>query len=714
MSGDANLPPPRDGDPEDVAWALSTAEALWKRGEYVDAVAWVRKAATAASEAEEDLRVVELAKAAADLSAVVDRMSLFGPEAGPAAGAGRVNTESGFEIDVEVAHDPEPEPPAHATPKGVSHAGSIRRMASSRLPTPVAVPKPSRPPQRPTPSGRISTPPPAPSPKLPTPNPVPSPLRAVEVATLGAAAAIEEPNVPPPSAPQPPSSAPDLDSLKAVPTVPPEPPDFAPSPGAMRAAGSALRSQPTRPERGKVHPLSETGERWIAERAPVPDRTATHPFGVPMLDPRAIGAPRVPSEYSPVADSEETLQFLPAIEVPPRPGVPSPLPPRPGSEPPPPLTLEGIPAAPPRKPSAPTPPLGSIPPMKKGSLAPSAPPPSDDEGVQKHVSDAPPRATHGPSVPGIPGPPRAPTFGAPPRRPVAGGAMTREVKEVKEVKEKAPRLPTLVGFPTSAPPAAPALGNTPSTRAILLDPEIFEGLADVPDDAREHLVEISERVALLPEETHAAPAMVIVLQGEVDVRAPGFVTRLDAIGAGQVRLLAPLAPSTGEIELVAGAKGARFLALGTEALEGLRNTAPWVVQELEPASDDVHVVAGALRGRHGRRLDGGILDAILARAKTMRLAPGATVVKEGEPVRALILLGSGELTIRAGAGRDAPTIATSEPGDILFATELLGRLPAPATVRAGDHGALVIVATRGATEELLVTVPPLVEILGED
>jgi hypothetical protein len=34
-------------------------------------------------------------------------------------------------------------------------------------------------------------------------------------------------------------------------------------------------------------------------------------------------------------------------------------------------------------------------------------------------------------------------------------------------------------------------------------------------------------------------------------------------------------------------------------------------------------------------------------------------------------------------------------------------------VRAGERGALVIVATRGATEELLVTVPPLLELLGD-
>jgi hypothetical protein len=63
---------------------------------------------------------------------------------------------------------------------------------------------------------------------------------------------------------------------------------------------------------------------------------------------------------------------------------------------------------------------------------------------------------------------------------------------------------------------------------------------------------------------------------------------------------------------------------------------------------------------------------------------------------------------------DASEIATIEPGEILFGAELLERAPAPSTVRAGAEGALVIVSTRTATEELLVTVPPLLELLGEE
>src|SRR5690242_5796790 len=55
-------------DPEDVSWALSTAEAMWSRGERGEAIKWIRRGAEAASEAESDDRALMLARAAAGLA----------------------------------------------------------------------------------------------------------------------------------------------------------------------------------------------------------------------------------------------------------------------------------------------------------------------------------------------------------------------------------------------------------------------------------------------------------------------------------------------------------------------------------------------------------------------------------------------------------------------------------------------------------------------
>jgi hypothetical protein len=65
------VPTAKKDDPEDVAWALQTAEATWSRGDHADALKWIRRAAEAASEAEVDDRALELAKAAADVASVL-------------------------------------------------------------------------------------------------------------------------------------------------------------------------------------------------------------------------------------------------------------------------------------------------------------------------------------------------------------------------------------------------------------------------------------------------------------------------------------------------------------------------------------------------------------------------------------------------------------------------------------------------------------------
>lgn len=63
-----SLPAIADNDGDDVALALQTAHALWRRADQHEAVRWLRRAAAAASENGDDLRSVALATAAADLT----------------------------------------------------------------------------------------------------------------------------------------------------------------------------------------------------------------------------------------------------------------------------------------------------------------------------------------------------------------------------------------------------------------------------------------------------------------------------------------------------------------------------------------------------------------------------------------------------------------------------------------------------------------------
>ncbi len=120
---------------EDVSWALSTAEAMWGRGDRADALKWVRRAAEAASEAEADDRALEIAKAAADLAQSIERSASMPPPASPG---------------------PTAKPPAlpSTPPQRVSHPPTPPRVSSPRLtrsgsgpiaPTPL-LSKPSAPP----------------------------------------------------------------------------------------------------------------------------------------------------------------------------------------------------------------------------------------------------------------------------------------------------------------------------------------------------------------------------------------------------------------------------------------------------------------------------------------------------------------------------------------------------------------------------------------
>lgn len=65
------IPPEKKDDLEDVSWALSTAEAMWGRGDHAEALKWLRRAAETAADAEEDDRALELAKAAADVATLI-------------------------------------------------------------------------------------------------------------------------------------------------------------------------------------------------------------------------------------------------------------------------------------------------------------------------------------------------------------------------------------------------------------------------------------------------------------------------------------------------------------------------------------------------------------------------------------------------------------------------------------------------------------------
>ena len=65
------LPEVEPSDPEPVAVAIETARALFRSGDRLEALRWLRRAAERAEESGDDLRAVHIARSAADLSTVL-------------------------------------------------------------------------------------------------------------------------------------------------------------------------------------------------------------------------------------------------------------------------------------------------------------------------------------------------------------------------------------------------------------------------------------------------------------------------------------------------------------------------------------------------------------------------------------------------------------------------------------------------------------------
>jgi hypothetical protein len=134
-------------DSEDVAWALQTADALWKRNERVDAIVWLRRAAQAAGDAENDDRALALAREAAELAEwiarnpAVARISMRAPaDEGDAPGQADVVDEllRRVQSDDEVTQPDlsvEGPPPKPSRP---SLGDALRRLAGNAEEVPTA------------------------------------------------------------------------------------------------------------------------------------------------------------------------------------------------------------------------------------------------------------------------------------------------------------------------------------------------------------------------------------------------------------------------------------------------------------------------------------------------------------------------------------------------------------------------------------------------
>jgi len=124
------IPPALSTDVEDVVWALQTADALWKRNERIDAVVWLRRAAQAAGEADDDERAVALARNAAELSEWLARNP--SPSGQPRAPVAMPTQDVMIPVQITTPHPSSSPPPPRASGVDGPEAKSADEAPRSR------------------------------------------------------------------------------------------------------------------------------------------------------------------------------------------------------------------------------------------------------------------------------------------------------------------------------------------------------------------------------------------------------------------------------------------------------------------------------------------------------------------------------------------------------------------------------------------------------
>jgi hypothetical protein len=306
----------------------------------------------------------------------------------------------------------------------------------------------------------------------------------------------------------------------------------------------------------------------------------------------------------------------------------------------------------------------------------------------------------------MPGVVAAPARGAVPRSPdeVASDTPTlSEDAQEEPVPVEAPPLdassPVATAASEEAPPSRPLVGG------IALDE--VRGFEDLPEEAQLGLVASAQVSTLAVDEEVGSFAAALVLRGSVGVMpaiadGPGGVA-----GVGDVVFTQGTLDDGIVLRVVALADDTSVASWSAAALGKALSDCPWVADELRRVADRFQALSGATLGPLGERLDDSLRRIVTDRLDVRYIAPGEVIVEAGKQVPGLHVVGAGRVEMLEG-GQVVEEIA---PGEFLFAAEVMSAGLAHATARAGNTGALVLFGARAVAHELMVSVPPLLEVL---
>lgn len=270
--------------------------------------------------------------------------------------------------------------------------------------------------------------------------------------------------------------------------------------------------------------------------------------------------------------------------------------------------------------------------------------------------------------------------------------------------------------PLSAEPSPPAPPPEPEPEAAEDDePRIrgvkladVAGLQDLPPEAQAELVRTARLETLDVDEEVGSFGVALVVEGWASVM-PAIADAACAFAQpGEVVFTQGSLATAVALRIVAGETDTVVAVWERDALEKATADCPWVADELRAVADRFQALAGAAMGPLGDRLDDTLRQSVTDRCEVRTYAAGDFVVEEGDAVPGMFVVGAGEVEL---LGPDGSITTALGPGDFLFASEVMAGAPAAATVRAGSDGALMLFASRHTAHELMLSVPPLLELL---
>lgn len=258
--------------------------------------------------------------------------------------------------------------------------------------------------------------------------------------------------------------------------------------------------------------------------------------------------------------------------------------------------------------------------------------------------------------------------------------------------------------PVVSPPPASQEGQPPSVDG--LEFESVEALADLPEEAQAALAATGQLLTLNSgQEVVLREGAALITRGTVHVTLTYSDVSAARIGAGAV-VAARGSVEAGPLRLIADSAQTHVVVWTEEKMTQAMHDCPWVVDDLRLLADRFQAHASAGLGPLGERLDDALRAAVYERLQVRVLSPEESVAERGKPLKGLFVVAVGELEVASDA-----THRPIRAGEFLFPSCVIGAEPAPHDVRAGPKGGLVLFATRPVAHELMMSVPPLLEIL---